>query len=552
VRHDIAQQASIGVRLALDLDPLSYIVAPMNGINLRWILVAALLCSVATGLDAAAFGRFKADKVVFIGDSITHAGHYVSVIEARLRELNDNQVPAILNLGLPSETCSGLSEPDHPFPRPDVHERLDRVLAETKPDLVFACYGMNDGIYHPFSDERFSKFQEGINLLIRKVKASGAKLVLITPPPFDPLPLRKKDKLLPAGREKYAWFEIYEGYDDVLDRYAKWLHTRRSEVDGLVDVRPSIQGAVAKARKQNPDFTLSNDGVHIDRAGHQIFARAVMKELGIGTDLPDSDLLALVEARHQATHLAWLTKVGHQRPGPNSKIPFAESMAKKAAVEKQIGARFASDWSSRVKFPASEQSVELFNGRNLDGWEGLDRFWSVENGQIRGANAGRVIASTYLFTEKSYREFRLVFEVKQTMGKSYSTMHSAICALGSVHSDAGGRFGYKGHLLMFCHDWGIWDAYQRNRIYPPNHKGGYRPDSEKKGGWNQIEVLVIGNRIRFVNNGELVIDFEDDPKFLKASPLGLQLHKNARPQEFRFRGLILSENPEDRLVTLQP
>ena len=63
-----------------------------------------------------------------------------------------------INVGLPSETVSGLSEEGHAggqFPRPDLHERLGRVLEQIRPDLVFACYGMNDGIYLPFNEERF-------------------------------------------------------------------------------------------------------------------------------------------------------------------------------------------------------------------------------------------------------------------------------------------------------------------------------------------------------------------------------------------------------------
>ena len=66
--------------------------------------------------------------------------------------------------GLPSETVSGLSEPGHAggaFPRPDLHERLERVLEQTRPDLIVACYGMNDGIYHPFTEARFEKYQAG-------------------------------------------------------------------------------------------------------------------------------------------------------------------------------------------------------------------------------------------------------------------------------------------------------------------------------------------------------------------------------------------------------
>jgi hypothetical protein len=176
----------------------------------------------------------------------------------------------------------------------------------------------------------------------------------------------------------------------------------------------------------------------------------------------------------------------------------------------------------------------------------------VEDGVIQGANEGKVAASTYLFTERAYRDFRLVFEVKQTVGDGYSTMHSAVAALGAKFEDAGDAFGFKGPLLMFCHDWGIWDAHRRNRVYPVDKKGGVRLAEEKTGDWNRIEILVTGDRIRMVANGVLVIDYEEtNSEMLSKSPIGLQLHKNKQPQEYRFRGLILSENPEDKLITLR-
>jgi hypothetical protein len=48
-----------------------------------------------------------------------------------------------------------------------------------------------------------------------------------------------------------------------------------------------------------------------------------------------------------------------------------------------------------------------------------------------------------------------------------------------------------------------------------------------------------------------VADWEDPkPETCVAGPIGLQHHSNKVPQEIRFRGLMLSENPEDRLITL--
>ena len=90
-------------------------------------------------------------KWLFLGDSIIQAGHYVDYIETWYL-LNEAEAPDIIDLGVSSETVSNSSEPDHPFARPWLHSRLDDVLARIQPDLVVACYGMNDGIYHPFFD----------------------------------------------------------------------------------------------------------------------------------------------------------------------------------------------------------------------------------------------------------------------------------------------------------------------------------------------------------------------------------------------------------------
>jgi sialidase-1 len=212
------------------------------------------------------------------------------------------------------------------------------------------------------------------------------------------------------------------------------------------------------------------------------------------------------------------------------------------------------DWASGIDLPKSETPVRLFNGRDLSGWEGqLEKYWSVTNGVIRGANEGELATGTYLFTKKPYRNFRLLLEVKQTGNAKYPpTMHSAVAALGEKFEDNGDAFGFKGPLLMFCHDWGIWDMHRRNRIYPPGQPQDvmWQHPSEKIGDWNRIEILVIGNHIRLVNNGQRIIDFTDKSEMLQSSPLGLQLHGNKHPQEYFFRGLILTENPEDRLLTL--
>ncbi|GIS62881.1 MAG: hypothetical protein CM1200mP2_51060 [Planctomycetaceae bacterium] len=85
------------------------------------------------------------------------AGGFVAWIETQCRLQGVSPMPTFYNVGLSSETCWGTA-PNRPtlFPRPDVHERLDRVLKRIRPDVVVSCYGMNDGIYPPLLGETFS------------------------------------------------------------------------------------------------------------------------------------------------------------------------------------------------------------------------------------------------------------------------------------------------------------------------------------------------------------------------------------------------------------
>lgn len=283
----------------------------------------------------------QARRIVFLGDSNTDAGHYIAWIEMQLRLARPQHLPELINLGLASETCTGLSEPDHPFPRPDVHERLERALAKTQPDVVVACYGMNDGIYYPFSAERFAAYQAGIGKLIDKVHAAGAKLVLMTPPAFDPLPLRKAGKLLPAGQDKYAWFSIYENYDqEVLQRYAEWIMQQGDRVEMLIDLHTPVNAYVASRRQQDPDFSMSPDGVHVNQEGHRIMAEAILAAWGVKSDpQPHPDLLKLVAQRQLILHRAWLSEVGHKRPGVQAGLPLPEAQASAAEMEQQIAAQ---------------------------------------------------------------------------------------------------------------------------------------------------------------------------------------------------------------------
>lgn len=309
--------------------------ATMNPIAALFVLLFLVTQTSCSAMDDAF--PLTAKRILFLGDSNTHAGEFVNLIEIQLRLHSVDPMPEIVNLGLASETCSGLSEPDHPFPRPDVHERLDRALAAVKPDVVVACYGMNDGIYYPFSDDRFKTYQSGINRLIEKVHASGAKLVLITPPPFDAMPLKGTARLLPEGKERYAYFAVYENYDQVMKKYGMWLLEQKDRVELVIDVHTPTAAWVEQHRKTSPAYTVAPDGVHCNSDGHRILAETILKAWGVESSEPVSEEISrLINEKGRILHDAWLSHVGHKRPGIAPGLPLDEARAKSQEIDKQL------------------------------------------------------------------------------------------------------------------------------------------------------------------------------------------------------------------------
>ena len=108
----------------------------------------ALLLLAADGPFALRDGQ----KVAFFGDSITQAGGYIADVEGYLLTRFPDQMFTLYNRGISSETISGTSEPDHAPRRPWAHERFARDITPIRPDLLVACFGMNDGNYFPFDE----------------------------------------------------------------------------------------------------------------------------------------------------------------------------------------------------------------------------------------------------------------------------------------------------------------------------------------------------------------------------------------------------------------
>ena len=292
----------------------------------RFALAITVGVCFTAPLSAQDVDALAGKRVVFLGDSITQAGGYIGFTTYYLEKLHPKKDFDVIGLGLASETLSGLSEVGHAggkFPRPCLFERLGRLLDKVKPDVVFACYGINDGIYLPLDKDRFAAFQKGVTKLIEQCKEAGVKQIfLITPPIYDFTP--KKDEF---------------NYDAVLTEYAKW--ETGLKVDGVTVI--DLHTAMRKAREARTT-PFSGDKVHPGDDGQLLIAKTILAAIGVKT--PDETLATikadplfkLVEEKRGLRSAAWMKHVGYTREKTVKPEPLGTAEADAAKVQEKIDA----------------------------------------------------------------------------------------------------------------------------------------------------------------------------------------------------------------------
>ncbi len=309
----------------------------------RLILSCFLALSINSGLYSQELiqtvdpNASSQSKLVFLGDSNTYAGRFVAVVDANMRKFMRGEVIEVLNLGVSSETASGLSEPDHPFHRPCVHSRVDKVLRMLKPATVVMCYGMNDGIYEPLSPEILDSYKTGMLELAAKVNATGANLIVMTPPPFEAEAIRSRGgNFGPNANGNYAWNAPVESYDKTVEAMAQWCLTNPFNAFAVVDLRTPLLELRQREVEHDPDFLLTGDGVHFKDAAHDAVADALLRALPLGEDFVVQELseeeLNISSASNQILRDAYLSATGKNRPGLKAGLPIVHAERQAAAL----------------------------------------------------------------------------------------------------------------------------------------------------------------------------------------------------------------------------
>jgi len=146
----------------------------------------------------------------------------------------------------------------------------------------------------------------------------------------------------------------------------------------------------------------------------------------------------------------------------------------------------------------SEGFVSLFNGKNLDGWQGNKTDYYAGNGEL--VVNPKMGGHGNLFTEKEYSDFVFRFEFKLTPGANNG--------LG-IRAPLEGDAAYVGMELQILDNTAPIYANLHEYQY---HGSVYGTIAAKRGflnpvgEWNSEEVIVNGTKIKIILNGEVILD----------------------------------------------
>ena len=180
---------------------------------------------------------------------------------------------------------------------------------------------------------------------------------------------------------------------------------------------------------------------------------------------------------------------------------------------------------------ASQESVSIFNGRDLDGWtiHGTE-LWYVEDGELICAS-GPDAQYGYLRTDATYTDFELTLEFKQEAdGNSgvffRSTLDGVIITGWQAEVAPPGLFSG-----------GIYESYGRGWLIQPEPE---KDSALRMGEWNAMRIRVVGSRVTTWLNGTEMIDLVDEKIGASTGHIALQIHDGGGIK-VRWKNLRLRE-----------
>jgi len=215
-------------------------------------------------------------------------------------------------------------------------------------------------------------------------------------------------------------------------------------------------------------------------------------------------------------------------------------------------------------FGAGRGFVKIFNGKDLTGWEGNPKFWSVKDGAISGQTTADNPAkgNTFLiWTNGTVGDFELRCSFRLVPGDSQGFANSGIQYRSKVVDPANWVVhGYQADMEagptytgILYEEGGrgimagrgekvVWNQDGKKQVAGSVGNADEIQAAIKKGDWNDYVIIARGNHLQQFINGKQTIDLVDEEEAKRAlsGVLALQLHAGS-PMMAQFKNIRLKK-----------
>jgi hypothetical protein len=217
---------------------------------------------------------------------------------------------------------------------------------------------------------------------------------------------------------------------------------------------------------------------------------------------------------------------------------------------------------------AEDGFQSLFNGKDLSGWDGNLKLWSVRDGAITGETtpSNPAKGNTFLiYTKVVPDDFELRCLYKMVPGDDKGFANSGIqyrskvlnpknWVVGGYQGDMEAGKGYSGILYDEAGVAGgrgimatrgekvVWDENCKKQVVGSLGKSEDIQAKIKLGDWNEYVIIVKGYHIQHFINGLATVDVTDncEAKRVKSGVMALQLHAGP-PMLVQFKEIRIKE-----------
>ena len=215
---------------------------------------------------------------------------------------------------------------------------------------------------------------------------------------------------------------------------------------------------------------------------------------------------------------------------------------------------------------AAEQGFhDIFNGKDLTGWEGNPKLWSVKDGAITGQTTTENPAkgNTFLiWTNGTVADFELRCSFKLTPGDAKGFANSGIqyrskvldpanWVVGGYQADMEAGPNYTGILYEERMTRGImatpgekvvWDKDGKKQVVGSTGDAAAIKAAIKRGDWNDYVIIARGNHLQHFINGKQTMDVTDECEAKRASSgvVALQVHAGP-PMMAQFKNIRIKK-----------